>query len=110
MQNEKFGCKYMKCPQIQSFVPITDGYYCCYGCDDMACKSRCMNSRDKCNSATDTTSQPQRMRSGSNRHIKQHAHNLWKFGKTQEEIAKICGLSQSTISRYIAQFETEAKA
>lgn len=52
MRDNNIGCAKLRC------TPHDNGgsrvYWCCYGCDEIGCKSRCSNDRANCNVATNT--------------------------------------------------------
>lgn len=52
MRDDNLGCAKLRC------TPHDNGrnrvYWCCHGCDELDCKSRCNNDRAVCNVATNT--------------------------------------------------------
>lgn len=97
MRDDKLGCAKLRC------TPHDNGsrrvYWCCHGCDELDCKSRCNNDRAVCNVATNTNVA---VRGKIELADAEAAYELWRIGKINKTQAAIrCGMSQSGFWRYV---------
>ncbi len=96
MRDDNIGCAKLRC------TPHDNGsrrvYWCCYGCDELDCKHRCGNDRDKCNVATNTNNIAKAKIEPIDTVV---AYDLWRTGKINKtEAARRCGMSQSGFWSY----------
>jgi len=99
MRDDKLGCATMHCPKHG--IGHIKSYWCCHGCDEEDCNSRCYNDRSRCGCATDSASF-QKVQDSA----KMSAYKLWQRGKMNKlQAAKAYGVPFSTFCRFIEKQE-----